>query len=81
MSKRRLKGTVVSDKMQKTIVIEVERIKKHPRYKKRYEVSKKFKVHDPENNYKIGDKVVIEEERPRSKGKRWKVLKKIKDKK
>ena len=52
MPKRKLRGIVVSDKMQKTIVVEVERIKKHSKYKRRYKMSKKYKVHDEKGNYK-----------------------------
>ena len=78
MSKRQLIGTVVSDKMQKTIVVETERIKEHPKYKKRYKVSKRYKAHDEKGEYKEGDKVVIEECKPLSKDKRWKVIKKVK---
>ena len=72
--KKKLKGVVVSDKMDKTIVVLVGKIKKHPKYKKYYKVRKKYKAHDPENKYKIGDKVVIQECRPISKDKRWVVL-------
>lgn len=72
--KRVLKGTVVSDKMDKTIVVLVERIKQHPRYKKRYRVFKKYKVHDSDNKYKMGDKVQIQESKPISKDKKWIVL-------
>src|SRR4030043_216002 len=57
-NKRTLKGTVVSDKMDKTIVVLVERIKEHRQYRRRYRVSKKYKVHDPEKKFKIGDRVV-----------------------
>jgi len=78
MSKRQLIGTIVSDKMQKTIVVRVERIKEHPKYKKRYKVSKRYKAHNEKGEYKIGDKVVLEECRPLSKDKRWKVIKKVK---
>lgn len=78
--KRILQGAVVSDKMDKTIVVLVERIKQHPRYRKRYRVFKKYKVHDFENKYHIGDKVSIEECRPISKDKRWSVIE-IKNKK
>ena len=74
---RSLKGVVVSDKMDKTIVISVDRYKEHPKYKKRYKISKKYKAHDEKNEYKIGDKVVIHESRPLSKDKKWKVIKKI----
>jgi len=72
--KRILKGMVVSAKMDKTIVVLVERIKEHPQYRRRYRVFKKYKVHDPEKKYKVGDKVSIQESRPLSKEKRWVVL-------
>lgn len=72
--KRTLRGIVVSDKMDKTIVVLVERTKEHPRYRRRYKVSKKYKAHDPNNQYKVGDKVAIEESRPISRDKRWIVL-------
>jgi len=71
ISKRILKGTVVSDKMDKTIVVSVERIKEHPRYRRRVKVSKKYKAHDPEKKYHVGDKVTIQECRPISKEKKW----------
>jgi small subunit ribosomal protein S17 len=71
---RRLKGKVVSDKMNKTRVVLVERLKKHPIYKKYYKVSKRFKAHDENNEYKVGDNVIIEETRPLSKEKRWKII-------
>jgi small subunit ribosomal protein S17 len=77
MPKKKLQGEVVSDKMQKTVVVEVRRVKMHPKYKKRYIVSKKYKAHDEKNECKVGDKVIIEECRPLSKEKRWKVIKKI----
>ena len=76
-NKRKLEGVVVSDKMDKTAVVLVKRLKEHPKYKKRYWVSKRFKAHDEKNEYKIGDRVVIEETRPLSKEKRWKVIKKV----
>ncbi len=75
--KRKLIGTVVSDKMQKTRVVEVARFKKHPKYLKYYKVSKRFKAHDEENIYHTGDKVLMEETRPMSKDKRWKIIGKI----
>lgn len=75
--KRKLVGIVVSDKMQKTVVVAVEREKMHPRYRKKYKVTKKYKAHDEKNKYHIGDKVIIEETRPLSKEKRWRVLRKI----
>lgn len=71
IKKRRLKGIVVSDKMDKTIVVRIDVFKKHSRYHKFFTVSKKFKAHDEGNKYKIGDRVVIEECRPLSKDKRW----------
>ena len=70
---KKLKGTVVSDKMDKTIVVDVTLLKKHPKYERRFKVSKRYKVHDPENKHKIGEKVVIEETRPMSKDKSWKI--------
>ena len=73
-NKRILKGIVVSDKMDKTIVVLVERLKQHPRYKKRYKVRKKYKAHDPKNQYKINDKVMIQENKPISRDKRWIVV-------
>lgn len=72
--KRILKGVVVSDKMDKTVVVVVESIKQHPKYKRRYKVSKKYKAHDPEKKYHIGDKISIQECRPISKEKKWIVL-------
>ncbi|MDD5551997.1 MAG: 30S ribosomal protein S17 [Candidatus Pacebacteria bacterium] len=75
MAKQKLKGRVVSDKMQKTVVVEIERAVYHPKYKKRYFISKKYKAHDEDNKFKEGDEVTIEETRPQSKDKRWVVLK------
>ncbi|MEK7151127.1 MAG: 30S ribosomal protein S17 [Patescibacteria group bacterium] len=71
---RTLKGVVVSDKMQKTVVISITRLKKHPKYKKYYKVTNKFKAHDEKGEYHVGDKVFIQETRPISKDKRWKVI-------
>ncbi len=76
MPKRRLTGQVVSNKMAKTVVVEVERLKEHPKYKRRYKIHKKYKAHDEKGEYKTGDKVIIEESRPISKDKRWIVIKK-----
>lgn len=67
-------GVVTSDKMDKTIVVKVDSLKKHPRYQKRYTSSKKYKVHDEKSEYSIGDKVVIESCKPISKDKQWKVV-------
>jgi len=69
-----LKGVVVGDKMNKTIVVSVSRFVKHPLYGKFYKVSKKYKAHDEENTFKIGDKVEIVETRPISKDKKFKVV-------
>ena len=77
MPRKRLQGIVVSDKMDKTVVVKVERIKQHPLYKRYFKVHKKYKAHDEKNEYKVGDKVIIEETRPLSKEKRWRVVKKI----
>ena len=70
-----LKGVVVSDKMQKTVVVSVSRFIKHPLYGKFYKVSKKYKAHDEDNAHKVGDTVEIVETRPISKDKRFKVVK------
>jgi len=67
-------GKVVSDKMQKTIVVAVETYKKHPLYHKRIKYTKKFKAHDENNEAKIGDTVRIMETRPLSKDKRWRLV-------
>lgn len=72
-NKRKLTGVVVSDKMDKTVVVEVKKIKTNPVYKKQYRVTKKYKAHDEKNVYKIGDSVIIVESRPISKHKRWTV--------
>ncbi len=74
MAKKRLKGEVLSDKMNKTVVVEVGRVKAHPKYLKRYTVHKKYKAHDENEEYKPGDVVVIEECKPMSKDKRWRVI-------
>ena len=73
MPKRVLQGIVVSDKQEKTITVLVERRVMHPVYKKYVKKSKKYAVHDPENKYKSGDSVTIQECRPISKLKRWEV--------
>lgn len=71
VSKKR--GIVVSDKMDKTIVVAVESLKTHPKYLKKYRSTKKYKVHDPENKYKAGDKIEFVSCRPISKEKRFMV--------
>ena len=71
---KHLKGIIVSDKMDKTVVVEVTKLKKHPKYERRFRVSKRYKAHDSENKHKVGDAVIIEETRPMSKSKRWKIV-------
>jgi small subunit ribosomal protein S17 len=73
--KRRSKvGRVVSDKMDKTVVVSVERLRRHPIYKRVVRLSSKFKAHDAENTAHVGDTVRIEESRPLSRDKRWSVV-------
>ena len=74
---RKLQGVVVSDKMQKTAVVAVTHERKHPKYLKYYKVTTRLKAHNENNEYKTGDVVVIEETRPLSKEKRWKIIGKI----
>lgn len=69
-----LVGKVVSDKMDKTVVVAVERLGRHPLYKKVLKKTTKFKAHDEKNMCRVGDKVEIMETRPLSKGKRWRVV-------
>lgn len=71
-------GRVVSNKMDKTIVVAVERLKKHRIYKRTYKVTKKFHVHDENNQGQIGDTVLIEESRPISKTKHWRLVQIVK---
>ena len=77
MAKKTLQGMVVSDKMTKTVVVEVERMKEHPKYKRRFKIHKKYKAHDQNQEYHVGDRVLIEETKPISKDKNWIVIKKI----
>lgn len=74
---RRFTGTVVRDAMDKTIVVKVSRTKIHPIYHKRFTVSTKYKVHDEQNAYHVGEVVEFVECRPLSKDKRWRVVKKV----
>lgn len=74
---RKLKGTVVSDKMAKTAVVSVTHYRRHPKYLKYYKITNRFKAHDENKEYKVGDSVVIEETRPLSKEKRWRVISKL----
>lgn len=89
MSKRILSGKIISDKMQKTVVVRVERMKEHTKYRKKYKASKNYKAHVENSDYfggeadktnllyKVGDEVLIEECTPISKDKKWKVIKKV----
>ncbi len=74
---RKLQGVVVSAKMNKTRVVEITRLKKHKRYLKYYKATNRFKAHDEDNQYKVGDKVIIQEIRPLSREKRWMIIGKI----
>ena len=75
--KKQLTGIVISNKMQKTVVVEVERLKEHPKYKRRFRVHKKYKAHAEIGEYQVGDRVIIEECRPISKEKHWRVIRKL----
>ncbi len=74
MSKKRLKGTIISDKMDKTAVVRVETLKKHPKYRKRVRMFKKYMADNPNNNRKEGEEVIIEESHPLSKRKKWRIV-------
>ena len=73
-----LQGQVVSDKMIKTVVVKVSSLKRHSKYFKQYEVQKRYQAHDEKNEYHVGDIVEIEETRPISRKKRWRVIRKVK---
>ena len=73
--KRQVVGTVISDRMDKTVVVQVERLVKHSVYKKYVRRRSKFAAHDADNTSQIGDKVLITETRPLSRTKRWRVSK------
>lgn len=75
--RRRLEGVVISDAMKKTRTVKVMRLKKHRKYEKYVKTNTKFKAHDENEEYKTGDKVIIEETRPLSKEKRWKIVGKV----
>jgi small subunit ribosomal protein S17 len=77
ISRRRLIGRVASAKMQKTVVVEVVRFKRDTVYKKYIKVRKRYKAHDEKGEYRVGDQVEIEEHRPLSREKRWKVVRLI----
>jgi small subunit ribosomal protein S17 len=74
---RTLRGMVVSDKMEKTVVVAVSSLKEHPVYRKKYKVTTKFSAHDEANALKQGDMVEIIETRPLSRTKRWQVVRKL----
>jgi small subunit ribosomal protein S17 len=78
INKRKLNGIVTSTKMEKTIIVQVTRIKMHRKYKKQYKVSKKYKVHDEKQIAKVGNEVIFEECRPISRDKRWRLIKIVK---
>ena len=78
MEKRKLQGKIVSDKMDKTCVVLVSRLKKDSKYEKYVSVSQKFKAHDENNEYKTGDEVIMEESKPYSKDKRWRIIEAVK---
>lgn len=71
-------GEVISDKMDKTVVVAVERLTQHPVYKKTIRGITKFKAHDEDNKCRVGDRVKIIESRPLSKEKRWRVIEVVK---
>ena len=72
--KKTRQGVVVSDKMTKTRVVRIERVFRHPRYQRVITRSKRLKAHDEQNASKVGDRVLVEETRPLSKEKRWRIL-------
>lgn len=73
-ARRQLIGIVVSDKMAKTVIVRVDRTVSHPKYHKQFTVSRRFSAHDEQRQYHLGDRVVIEETRPLSATKRWRVV-------
>lgn len=73
MPKKQLTGIITSNKMQKTVVVTVESIKEHKKYKRRFRIHKKYKAHI-DQEYGVGDRVIIEECRPLSKDKKWQVI-------
>ena len=72
-----LEGVVVSNRMQKTVVVRVDRRTKHSRYQKYITISKRYKVHHEGDPIRVGDRVVIQETRPLSKTKRWKIARRV----
>lgn len=78
-SKRRLIGTITSDRMNKTRVVSVTRVRRHPKYGKYISTSRSFKAHDENNAYPVGAEVIIEETKPLSRGKRWRIIGPVKN--
>ena len=76
-TRKKRTGVVISNRMEKTVLVLVDRLKKHKKYKKYLRSQKKYMAHDPQNKCQIGDTVKIIETRPLSKRKRWQVLEKI----
>ena len=76
-NRTKLSGVIISDKMNHTVIVKVDSVKVHPKYHKRYTVSKKYPAHTDTPDFKTGDKVVIEESKPYSKTVHWKVINKI----
>ena len=74
LGRKQKTGMVVSDRMAKTLVVRVTRLVRHPVYQKVIRRSKKFKVHDADKKARVGDEVLIEETRPLSKDKRWRLV-------
>lgn len=72
--RRKLKGVIISNKMEKTVVVRVDHVRAHPKYKKQYTVSKNYKVHDEKGSGKLGSVVEFVECRPLSKTKRWRLI-------
>ena len=77
VGRKKFSGTIISAKMQETAVILCDRVKRHPKYKKTYRVSKKYKAHNAENRYQEGERVIIQASRPISKEKRWRIAGKV----
>lgn len=78
--KKTLTGTVVGAKMDKTAIVQIERLTVHPQYRKRIRKTSKFKVHDADNRAKVGDKVEIAECRPISRTKAWRLVRVLEEK-
>lgn len=77
--KRSFIGQVISNAMEKTLVVKIDSMKMHPKYKKAYRVTKKFQIHDEKNTAKVGDTVKFTECRPLSKNKKWRLLSVVKE--